>query len=685
MRIKSIELNNIRSYLNERIDFPHGAVLLSGDIGAGKSTILQAIEFALFGFLKGTLSGSSLLRNGKNKGHVSLTFEIDGKEFTIKRTLKRERNTVSQDSGSIIIDNTKYDLTPLELKAKVLEILGYPQEFLTKSKSLIYRYTVYTPQEEMKRILFEEKELRVDTLRRLFQIEKYRRIVENSEIIVKKINELKKEYSGFVFDLGDRLKQKDDLEKERDKIKKKIEEIIPLFNVTKEKVLKKKEEVRIIEEEIKKLNELKRMSSILKERIVITQKECEDKLDELNMLEKEVRNIEEELNKITINRLDKNREEIEKEIKDVEEMIYHINHKIGETEYIKKTATETKNTIATLKTCPVCLQEVQEDHKREVISKEERKLGEANHKLALLLKEKSELNSRLELLKNEIRKIATNETLLEKKELLEKERKNRMLKKEEKIKQIDNLKASIENFKKEFSSVENKMLSLKNKEEKILETKRELDALLEEERAIELRKISLEKEMEGLEKQLIYIISEINKKEEVAKKIEKLEKIKDWIENMFVEFVKLTEKHIMYRIYIEFNELFRKWATMLIEDENLTVSLDEDFTPIIEQNGYQTEIYDLSGGEKTACALAYRLALNRVVSDVVSSIKTKDIIILDEPTDGFSSEQLDKVRDVLEQLNTSQTIIVSHEEKMESFVDHIIRISKVGHVSKVIT
>jgi exonuclease SbcC len=80
--------------------------------------------------------------------------------------------------------------------------------------------------------------------------------------------------------------------------------------------------------------------------------------------------------------------------------------------------------------------------------------------------------------------------------------------------------------------------------------------------------------------------------------------------------------------------------------------------------------------------LSYRLALNKVISDIVADIKTKDILMLDEPTDGFSSEQLDKVRDVLDQLNMKQVVIVSHETKIESFVDNVIRIGKEEHVSR---
>ena len=55
MFLKSIKLNNIRSYEHAEINFPSGSVLLAGDIGSGKSSILLAIEFAIFGAKKGEL------------------------------------------------------------------------------------------------------------------------------------------------------------------------------------------------------------------------------------------------------------------------------------------------------------------------------------------------------------------------------------------------------------------------------------------------------------------------------------------------------------------------------------------------------------------------------------------------------------------------------------------------------
>ena len=199
-----------------------------------------------------------------------------------------------------------------------------------------------------------------------------------------------------------------------------------------------------------------------------------------------------------------------------------------------------------------------------------------------------------------------------------------------------------------------------------------------------MSKAKFEREKEVINQDLVLLEKEISEKLLIKKKISYLSELQNWFERFFIRLMSTIEKQVMLNIYHEFNELFQSWFGMLMGEENISARLDEEFTPIIEQNGYETDINHLSGGEKTACALAYRLALNKVINDLMKGIKTKDLIILDEPTDGFSSEQLDKVRDVLEQIGINQTIIVSHESKIESFVDNVIRINKNEHVSEVI-
>lgn len=136
----------------------------------------------------------------------------------------------------------------------------------------------------------------------------------------------------------------------------------------------------------------------------------------------------------------------------------------------------------------------------------------------------------------------------------------------------------------------------------------------------------------------------------------------------------------MIKLRLEFSQLFNKWFHILA-GENFEVQLDETFTPLILQGEIEMEYSFLSGGERTALALAYRLALNQTVNSILSQIKTRDIVILDEPTEGFSETQIEKMRDVFEELSVEQLIIVSHEQKIESFIGNIMRIKKQGNNS----
>src|SRR3989304_4227861 len=100
MILQSLKLSNIRSYVSETVEFPQGSLLLSGDIGSGKSSILLAIEFALFGAKRSDLSGESLLRNGAKEGSVELSFILDHeskRQVVIRRTLKRSKEGVTQE------------------------------------------------------------------------------------------------------------------------------------------------------------------------------------------------------------------------------------------------------------------------------------------------------------------------------------------------------------------------------------------------------------------------------------------------------------------------------------------------------------------------------------------------------------------------------------------------------------
>ena len=683
MKINKIKLENIRSYLNQELNFSDGYTLLAGEIGSGKSTILLAIEFALFGF-GGNLTGGSLLRNGENKGSVELGLDIDNKNIIIKRNLKKSGENISQGAGFVIIDGKRFDGSAIELKDSILSLLNYPKDFLTKSKGLIYKYTVYTPQEEMKSILLGSEEIRLETLRKVFGVDKYKRIKDNSRVLIQDIKANRKELAGKIADLDEKVNKKREIKNEINKIN---ENVLAL-----EKDIKDvKNEVELIENKIKNSEE-----SLSKLRELAKQKEFKElELEQINNLVKknslqierltnEINLIEEDIKKnmVIIDKDDVFQKE--KKLSKLKEEVSELNSLLGGLRNKIMSSEDIKDKISKLDICPLCKQKVTVEHIKDVITEESDKIKVSNIKIKenekILEDKKTEILS----LQNEIdefkEKIAKLEYLtLKDKLLIEKKEHKDSLEKENKQSKnkLDDLVKLVNNLSKEVLNYGEKE---KIHKELLLERKK----IDEKHRKLEIEVSSLSSTIKSLTKQTDEIENEIKLKGLDKEKLLYLTRIQNWLDEKFVNLMDLIERKILFRIHNDFNLLFQKWFGMLIDSDIMNVKLDESFTPMIEQNGHLIDYYCLSGGEKTAAALAYRLALNQVINDLISIIKTKDLLVLDEPTDGFSSTQLDLMKNVLDELNMNQVILVSHDSKIESFVDKVIRIRKNEHVSEVL-
>jgi exonuclease SbcC len=317
MILEKLKLANIRSYSSQEIGFSEGSTLLSGDIGAGKSSILMALEFGLFGLSKGQLTGSMLLRNGTSNANVEVQFRLGKDKYLIKRFLKKQNDKILQTSGYILENDVKKDMTALELKAYIINLLGYPKESLTR-KSYIYRYTLYTPQEEMKAILFEDKDERLDTLRRIFGIDKYKQIRENAVVFIRSLKERQKLLQGKTEDLPQRENEKLELSKEYGKVNSEIAELKPEIEKMKIEITKKKQEIEKTEKDMKNLVELKK-NFALKDQILqekITQNFKNNK--EIKEIEEAIAKIKKAVTELEAVKIEGDEEEIEMELKDME-------------------------------------------------------------------------------------------------------------------------------------------------------------------------------------------------------------------------------------------------------------------------------------------------------------------------------------------------------------------------------
>ena len=685
MLLKSIKLNNIRSYLDQKIDFSIGSLLLSGDIGSGKSTILLAVEFALFGSKPSELPASSLLRHGKNEGSVELSFELEGKNIIIKRNLKKGKNGIKQEVGYVITDGIKKELSPVEMKSQIFDLLGYPKDLVAKGKDLIYRYTVYTPQEEMKRILAEDTDTRLNTLRKVFNIDKYKKIRENSSIFLRSVKEKRKEFGGFISDLEEKKKELEQIKKEISDLDEKIKIIMPKVEKAKEDVNKKRKKISVYEDKVNELNKLRNGSTILDSDLNNIIKNHNKNNNDIERLIKQITELENNLGKeeiIDSAVIKEKVQNLEYNLKKLNEELENIKQKLNEYGINKDKAEEIIDTVSKMEKCPLCLQNVEHEHKNSIKDWEIRNIIEAEQNIKVYSEKEKEIRHKSDSVEKEREVLRESESKIELIKLKMQNIKEKKQEKEDLEKGQIKIKEKIGEINTRKTEVNNQIDGRKNVEEDYKIVKAQLDIALEEEKKLDIEKVTLEKEKESSNRISKNLEEEIEKKSKAKEKLNYLVEMQNWLENYFANLMITIERHVMLQIYREFNELFKTWFNVLIEDETISVRLDDEFTPIIEQNGYETYVENLSGGEKTAVALSYRLALNKVINDIVTDIKTKDILMLDEPTDGFSSEQLDKVRDVLDQLNMQQVVIVSHESKIESFVDNVIKVGKEEHVSK---
>src|SRR4030042_4844187 len=90
----SLSLTGFLSYRDPcEIDFPRfDLACISGRNGAGKSSLLDAITWALFGQARKT--GEALLYTTATAAEVVLTFEYEGNVYRVQRTLPRGKTTI---------------------------------------------------------------------------------------------------------------------------------------------------------------------------------------------------------------------------------------------------------------------------------------------------------------------------------------------------------------------------------------------------------------------------------------------------------------------------------------------------------------------------------------------------------------------------------------------------------------
>ncbi len=664
MIVKAIEMRNVRSYKQASVELPLGKTLFEGDIGSGKSTILMAIEFAFFGL--GSETGSSLLRVGESEGRVRMIFDVDGREYEILRVLSRKGSKVQQTEGRLRTPDATIHLSPTELKEKILEVLQFNEVPDPKAQSWIYRYAVYTPQEEMKSILLLTPDLRLQILRRAFGIEDYKLAGENANELGREIRRKAENLEGRAADFDD-LKsrverwreQREFFTEESNRMQKvESENVIELENLKKERDKMHGEEVR--------LSTLINAIASDEELIKAKSGDASEWMQEAEDIEKRTAKLNQKITEIgqTTTLTARSTVEISTEIKE-------LDAKANELRTLEaKVAAKVDDYHSILETgvCPVCDRPAKA---HEFVALEKAKKKEMTH----VSEELGVCVSKLEKAREELEQRREYEVTLDKVRSLQDDVTRNVEEVEKRGGKVAKAREEIEKMKARLSKAKKEREELTGLGENLEELERNVRRVETQLRDTREKVTEARTRIDDLTRQIAEGEEEVKLKEQYAEKARILKENEIWLQDYFEPTVEAIERHVMVSINQDFNANLQKWFAMLIDDPDKEVRVDENFTPIISQDGYEQEVNFLSGGERTSIALAYRLALNTLVQRVSTGMKS-NLLILDEPTDGFSQEQLGNVREVLDDIASPQLIVVSHEKELESFADQIFRISK---------
>ncbi|CAN5229559.1 SMC family ATPase [soil metagenome] len=149
------------------------------------------------------------------------------------------------------------------------------------------------------------------------------------------------------------------------------------------------------------------------------------------------------------------------------------------------------------------------------------------------------------------------------------------------------------------------------------------------------------------------------------KEKERLETIAEttaFIRDTLKEAAPRVARNYVYHVSLEANQLFRE----ITGNAERTLKWAEDYSVVLEEEGYERPFISLSGGEQMAAALAIRLGLLKQLTDI-------RIAFFDEPTANMDAERRDNLGQQISRItHFDQLIVISHDDTFDSYVDNVI-------------
>ena len=691
MKIEIVQLENIRSHMKSTVPFARGFNCLVGGLGCGKSSILYAIDFALFGDPLGR-SYDYLLHEDADNGKVTVQFVQNGKSYKISRGLKRRGKGISQDfdelklfEGENLIASVKSDAVAEQLKA----VTGLEKE--------LFREIVWVRQEHLKELLDatpRERQKRLDELFGLSDYETawsnlagYQREYEGERGAYEKdpdvigMEKLNTEYNRTVEELSLIEIGLQETAKKLNETKKALEEA--------DLKLKKLEEVKALAEELKRkeaqmqanLTNIEDASATLAEKTEDKKGVIENLKQRLNATEAQIESHKAKLKEAGI-LPDQPIEALRQYLTTFDDQISSLK---GEQEAAFRSTREDQKRISSLSTenrCPLCLQQLTEEYKNSLMQRIQGKNNERQKTVSQLQRDIEELQqiknkandafSNLQMLAPRVEELITriNEESQALTELSKEFEEKQKLEKEIRL-QLETVRTEINRFDV------NQMEAARTRREQAFKQYYLLDSEL---RTKENRKEDLIKRLDATKERV----------DQAQRKIERMEKIAKVIE--IIGGIRDAYRSIQPKLRSEFVKVLRNFVQQVLdnlvagEGPLINVLIDETYTPYVKsESGFERDVSNLSGGERTLLAFAYRLGLGQLIMQSRTG-HGLSMLLLDEPTESLGREDgsIDRLAEAISRFKAIEQIIaVTHSEAFAEKAEHVIRLEKEAGVSTV--
>ena len=228
MRFDRLRLSNFKPYGDADVSLTDGVTVIHGLNGSGKSSLLEACFFALYGSkaLPGTLD--DVISNSEEEAAVELWFTHDGVDYHIERQLRRSGDRVSTRKCVLAGDDGSGEPISRDGARAVREFVTD----LLRMDSEAFVNCAYVRQGEVNKLINaspSQRQDRIDDLLQLGMLETYRDRAGEARLAV---TDLLQNASGSLETIDEQIEAKEEqnlharlneLETKREDVKKKIE------------------------------------------------------------------------------------------------------------------------------------------------------------------------------------------------------------------------------------------------------------------------------------------------------------------------------------------------------------------------------------------------------------------------------------------------------------------------------